>query len=63
VPLIKRIEKKFSDFALASLTDRRTRSVFMEWRDKIAVKSGRWQADYAWTVQRLFRQIFHPSCI
>jgi integrase len=50
VALIKRIEKSFGDFPLAALTDRRTRGVFMAWRDKIAVESGRRQADYAWTV-------------
>ena len=50
VALIKRIEKQFSDFPLAALTDRRTRGVFKEWRDRIATNSGRRQADYAWTV-------------
>jgi hypothetical protein len=47
---IKRIEKKFADFPLTALTDRRTRGIFMEWRDKLAADSGRRQADYAWTV-------------
>jgi integrase len=47
---IKRIEKKFADFPLTALTDRRTRGIFMEWRDKLARDSGRRQADYAWTV-------------
>jgi integrase len=50
VPLIKRIEKAFADFPLSALTDRRTRGVFMSWRDRIAIASGRRQADYAWTV-------------
>jgi len=50
VALIVRIEKAFGDFPLAALTDRRSRGVFMAWRDKIAVESGRRQADYAWTV-------------
>ncbi len=50
VPLIKRIEKAFADFPLAALTDRRTRGVFMAWRDRIAINSGRRQADYAWSV-------------
>src|SRR5262249_19779455 len=50
VALIARIEKAFADFPLAALTDRRTRGVFMAWRDRIAVASGRRQADYAWTV-------------
>jgi integrase len=46
---IKAIEKKFGDFPLSALTDRRTRGVFMEWRDKLALASRR-QADYAWVV-------------
>ena len=50
IALIKRIESKFGDFPLSALTDRRTRGVFLDWRDKIAVGSGRRQADYAWTV-------------
>ena len=50
VPLIGRIERDFGDFPLSALSDPRTRGVFMAWRDKIAVASGRRQADYAWTV-------------
>jgi integrase len=50
VSLIKRIEKEFSDFPLSALTDRRTRGIFMAWRDRVAVSSGRRQADYAWDV-------------
>jgi integrase len=50
VALILRIEKAFADFPLAALTDRRTRGIFKEWRDRIAIDSGRRQADYAWTV-------------
>ena len=50
VPLIMRIENSFGDFPLAALTDRRTRGVFMAWRDEIALSAGRRQADYAWTV-------------
>jgi len=50
VPLIVRIEKAFGDFPLSALTDRRTRGVFMAWRDEIASSAGRRQADYAWTV-------------
>ena len=50
IALIKRIEKAFGDFPLAALTDRRTRGIFMAWRDNIAAESGRRQADYAWTV-------------
>jgi integrase len=50
VGLIRRIEKEFGDFPLSALTDRRTRGIFMAWRDKLAANSGRRQADYAWTV-------------
>jgi integrase len=50
VPLIVRIEKAFGDFPLAALSDRRTRGVFMAWRDQLALSAGRRQADYAWTV-------------
>ena len=46
---IKVIEATFSDFPLSALTDRRTRGVFMAWRDRLALKSRR-QADYAWQV-------------
>jgi integrase len=46
---IKAIEKKFGDFPLSALADRRTRGVFMEWRDKLTLASRR-QADYAWVV-------------
>jgi hypothetical protein len=49
---IKRIERDLGDFPLAALTDRRTRGVFMEWRDKLALSSRR-QADYAWQVLAL----------
>lgn len=47
---IKRIEAKFGDFPLSALTDRRTRGIFLDWRDEVALRSGRRQADYAWTV-------------
>ena len=50
VPLIVRIEREFGDFPLGALSDRRTRGLFMAWRDKIVTASGRRQADYAWTV-------------
>ena len=50
VALIMRIEKAFADFPLAAMIDRRTRGVFKEWRDRVAIDSGRRQADYAWTV-------------
>jgi hypothetical protein len=46
---IKIIEQDFSDFPIKALAARETRGVFMDWRDKLAVKSVR-QADYAWTV-------------
>jgi integrase len=49
---IKAIEKEFGDFPLSGLTDRRTRGLFMAWRDSLA-KSSRRQADYAWTVLAL----------
>ena len=45
-----RIEKSFGDFPLSALTDRRSRGVFMAWRDQLALSAGRRQADYAWTV-------------
>ena len=49
VEKIKVIEQAFADFPLAALTDRRTRGVFLAWRDRLAAKSRR-QADYAWQV-------------
>ena len=49
---IHAIEKAFGDFPLSALTDRRTRGIFMAWRDKLANRSRR-QADYAWTVLAL----------
>lgn len=49
VGLIKVIEKKFGDFPLSGLSDRRTRGIFMEWRDERAKRSRR-QADYGWQV-------------
>jgi len=49
-PLLRRIEKEFGDFPLSGLADRRSRGVFMGWRDRVAEVSGRRQADYAWTV-------------
>lgn len=50
IALIKRIEFKFGDFPMSALTDRRTRGIFLDWRDTVAADSGRRQADYAWTV-------------
>ncbi|MEI9403387.1 tyrosine-type recombinase/integrase [Mesorhizobium argentiipisi] len=49
VGLIKVIEKDFGDFPLSALADRRTRDIFMNWRDKRA-KASRRQADYSWQV-------------
>jgi integrase len=46
---IRLIEKKFGDFPLVALADRRSRGVFMAWRDQLATTSRR-QADYAWVV-------------
>jgi len=46
---IKVIETDFGDFPISALTDRRTRGIFMAWRDKLAAKSRR-QADYTWSV-------------
>lgn len=42
---IRQIEAEFGDFPIAALTDRRARAAFLEWRDKLAIKSRR-QADY-----------------
>jgi integrase len=46
---IKLIERKFGDLPLGALADRRTRGLFMEWRDQLATASRR-QADYGWVV-------------
>jgi integrase len=46
---IKIIEQQFGDFPIKALADRRTRGIFKEWRDRLALKSVR-QADYCWTV-------------
>jgi integrase len=43
---IKRIERDFGDFPIKALSDPRSRSVFLEWRDRLAQTSLR-QADYA----------------
>ncbi|MFZ2080148.1 MAG: integrase, partial [Xanthobacteraceae bacterium] len=50
IALISLIEKRFGDFPLSALTDRRSRGIFMGWRDQLAATAGRRQADYAWTV-------------
>ena len=44
---IKRIERAFGDFPIKAMDDPRARSVFLEWRDKLAQTSLR-QADYAY---------------
>jgi integrase len=49
---IKIIEADFADFPLAAMSDRRTRGIFLKWRDKLAAGSKR-QADYAWSVLKL----------
>ena len=46
---IEKIEQKFGDAPIKALTDPRTRGIFMDWRDELALRSKR-QADYAWTV-------------
>ncbi len=49
---IIKIEQKFGDCPLKALSDPRTRGVFLDWRDELALISKR-QADYAWTVLAL----------
>jgi integrase len=49
VKQIEKIEQKFADCPIKALADPRTRGVFMDWRDELALRSKR-QADYAWTV-------------
>jgi integrase len=46
---IMKIEQRFADAPIKALADPRTRGIFLEWRDQLALKSKR-QADYAWTV-------------
>ena len=46
---IAKIEHRFGDAPLKALSHPRTRGVFLDWRDELALKSKR-QADYAWTV-------------
>ncbi|RTL65977.1 MAG: integrase [Hyphomicrobiales bacterium] len=45
VAKLRLIEKKFGTFPLAALSDRRTRGLFLQWRDELALASRR-QADY-----------------
>lgn len=49
IKLIKVIEAKFGTFPLSALSDKRTRAIFMGWRDERA-KASRRQADYGWQV-------------
>jgi integrase len=44
-----KIESRFGTFPLAALSEKRARSVFLAWRDDLAIASPR-QADYAWSV-------------
>lgn len=46
---LRLIERKFGTFPLAALSDRRTRAVFLQWRDELAGSSRR-QADYTFQV-------------
>jgi integrase len=43
------LEPKFATFPIKALADPRSRGVFKDWRDELALKSLR-RADYAWTV-------------
>jgi integrase len=49
---IVKIEQKFGDCPLKALVDPRTRGIFLDWRDELALVSKR-QADYAYTVLAL----------
>lgn len=49
---IAKIEQKFGDAPIKALADPRTRGIFMDWRDELALKSQR-QADYAMQVLAL----------
>src|SRR5260370_7951106 len=63
VAKIRLIETKFGDFPLEAMADRRTRGVFMAWRDKLATTSRR-QADYAWVVlARILSWALNPTLI
>ena len=52
VKQIAKIEQRFGDAPLKALADPRTRGVFLDWRDELALTSKR-QADYAWQVLKL----------
>jgi len=49
---IEKIEPRFGDCPLKAMSDPRTRGVFLDWRDELALKSPR-QADYALSVLAL----------
>jgi integrase len=49
VKQITKIEQRFGDAPNKALADPRTRGIFLDWRDELALKSKR-QADYAWQV-------------
>jgi integrase len=49
---IAKIEQRLGDAPNKALADPRTRGVFLEWRDELALRSKR-QADYAWQVLAL----------
>jgi integrase len=49
VKQIAKIEQRFGDAPNKALADPRTRGIFLDWRDELALRSKR-QADYAWTV-------------
>jgi len=49
VKQIVKIEQKLGDCPIKALSDPRTRGVFLDWRDELALKSKR-QADYALTI-------------
>jgi integrase len=49
IKLIAKIEQRFGDAPNKALADPRTRGIFLDWRDELALKSKR-QADYTWTV-------------
>jgi hypothetical protein len=46
---IAKIEQRFGDAPNKALADPRTRGIFLDWRDELALRSKR-QADYAWQV-------------
>jgi integrase len=46
---LRAIEREFGTFPVAALKQRRARTIFLEWKDRLALRSLR-QADYAWTV-------------